>query len=551
MIELLDTTLRDGAQAEGITFSLEDKKQITLALDELGIQWIEAGNPGANPMDEQFFRQMEDVRLRYATLVAFGSTCRPGFNPSGDPALKKLFDCSAPVKTVFGKSAISQAVNVLRCEPAENLRMISDTISFLKESGCRVWFDAEHFFDGYLENQAYALRTLQYAKAAGADRIVLCDTRGATLPDQIAAICQAVRKQIQIPLGIHCHNDCGLAVACSLEAVLSGCDQVQGTIGGIGERCGNTDLCTMIPLLSLKKQLPCLPEGNLRKLTHISRSISEIMNVVPNTNAPFIGHSAFAHKAGMHIDGVLKDAHTYEQINPEDVGNQRRFLISDQTGRAGMYARLGKLFPDLNRDSAEMALLIRRLKEREADGYTYENADGSFELLALDTLGRRPRFFQVMDYHVLCQRLNPSPDPGAPSAQAYLKVNVNGKEEINAAEGDGPVNALDLALRKTLSLFFPSVSKMSLQDFKVRVLNSVGTASLVRVSIESSDGIHIWNTVGVSNNIIEASLKGLIDSVDYMLTNYVPREEVLNHFSAEAGMNPPDQSFIYWRNQRS
>ena len=529
MLEILDTTLRDGAQAEGISFSLEDKKQIIRALDDLGVSWIEAGNPGANPQDLRLFQEAEHlIPLRHASLVAFGSTHKPSLSPEQDEALSTLSACPATVKAIFGKSALYHVEHVLRCDADTNLRIIEDSIRFLKNQGNTVWFDSEHFFDGYRENAAYALSTLQAAVRGGASRLILCDTRGASLPQEIEVAVRHVKQQIQIPLGIHCHNDSGLAAACTLSAVYAGCDHVQGTIGGIGERCGNADLCTLIPLFSLKLGIPCLPDGNLRKITHLSRVISEIMNIVPQESAPFVGNSAFAHKAGMHIDGILKDPATYEQVDPDAVGNQRRFLVSDQVGRAGIYARLGKLFPDLNRDSSEISQVICRLKEMESKGYTYENADGSFELLALDTLGRRKRFFEVADYHVLCQRYVESANKTLPTAQAYLKISVGGKEGINAAEGDGPVNALDLALRKTLSEFFPSVSKMNLQDFKVRVLNAAGTASLVRVSIETTDGSHIWNTVGVSENIIEACLKSLIDSVDYMLTHFVPEEEILS-----------------------
>ena len=526
MIEISDTTLRDGGQAEGITFSVSDKIQIIQALDELGIRWIEVGTPGANPLDQQVFQLLKSAPpLRQASLQAFGPTCRPGQIASEDDGLKILAECGADTVTLFGKSNITVVEHVLRCSPEENLRIIQDSISFLTRHGICVWFDAEHFFDGYRINAQYALRTLQTAAAGGAKRIILCDTRGGALPQEISEAVRAVKAIIDLPLGIHAHNDCGLAVANTLSAVLSGCDLVQGTIGGIGERCGNADLCTVIPVLSLKMHESCLPDGHLPRLTHLSRRMMEIMNIVPNERSPFIGNSAFAHKAGVHIDGIIKDPDSYEQVNPESVGNQRRFLLSDQVGRAGVYARLGRMLPDLNRNSEEILLVMQKVKEMEAAGYTYENADSSFELLALDTLGRRPHYFDVADYHVLCQGSH-GKEENWPTAQAYLKIRVNDQEGINAAEGEGPVNALDNALRKTLSQFYPSVKRMSLQDFKVRVLNAKGTASLVRVSIESSDGDHIWNTVGVSENIIEACLKALTDSVDYMLTRFVSREEI-------------------------
>ena len=522
MTYVSDTTLRDGAQAEGISFSLDDKLQMIRELDDLGVHYIEAGNPAANPLDGTLFETLADQpALRHARISAFGSTCRPGISPAEDEALRRLSEVKADLKTIFGKSSLRQVKLVLRCGPEENLRMIRESVAFLHRNGAEVWYDAEHYFDAYQEDAAYAMATLRAAADSGAARIILCDTNGGALPSLITQAVSAARETLSVPLGIHCHNDCGLATANSLAALQAGCDLVQGTMGGVGERCGNADLCTLIPLITLKLGQECLPEGHLSRLTHISRVAAEIMNIAPDENAPFVGYSAFTHKGGMHIDAILKESSTYEQIDPESVGNQRRFLISDQSGRAGIYARLGRLLPDLNRNSPEIARIVEKLKAREADGYTYENADGSFELMALDTLDRRKRFFRVLDYHVLSQR-----SESGQGAQAYLKIEVNGKQGINAAEGDGPVNALDLALRKTLALFYPSVRKMRLQDFKVRVLNSQGTASRVRVSIESTDGVHLWKTVGVHNNIIQASLWALIDSVDYMLTRYVPENEI-------------------------
>ncbi len=523
MVLISDTTLRDGAQAEGISFSLDDKLQMARELDDLGVSWIEGGNPASNPLDASFFSALSSLPpLRHARISAFGSTCRPGTSPAEDPALRILQETRADSKTIFGKSSLRHVETVLRCSPEENLRMIHASISFLRENGTPVWYDAEHFFDAWRENAAYALSTLRTAQEAGAERVILCDTNGGSLPFQVEEAVRAAKVSLNIPLGIHCHNDCGLAVANSLTALSAGCDLVQGTIGGVGERCGNADLCTLIPLISLKLKESCLPEGHLSRLTHLSRVACEIMNIVPNESAPFVGYSAFAHKGGMHIDAILKSHDTYEQADPESVGNQRRFLLSNQSGRAGVYARLGRILPDLTPDSPEIAAVLEKLKALEAEGYTYENADGSFELLALDTLGRRPSFFRVLDYHVLSQQQAKE----ALNAQAYLKIEVNGREGINAAEGDGPVNALDIALRKTLSLFYPSVSRMHLQDFKVRVLNSQGTASRVRVAIESTDGVHLWKTVGVHNNIIQASLRALVDSVDYMLTRFVSPEEI-------------------------
>lgn len=521
MVTVLDTTLRDGAQAEGVGFSLDDKRKITHALDDLGIALIEAGNPAANPKDAAFFNQRRELgEMKNAALVAFGATMRPGERPERNGGLQALLSSGAEYLSLFGKCSLLHVREVLRCPEEENLRMIRESVAFLSRRGRKVLFDAEHFFDGYALDAVYAMRCLEAALEGGAAWLVLCDTNGGSLPWQVARGVEQMRLRFpDAHIGIHCHNDCGLAVACSLAAVESGAEMVQGTMGGIGERCGNADLCTLLPLLELKLGKPCLPEKRLPMLTHIARYVTEVMNLSPNDRAPFVGHAAFAHKGGMHIDGVMKEPSTFEQVPPESVGNQRRFLVSDQSGRAGIYARLSKVLPDVKRDSPEMARVLARLKQKEFKGYTYENAEGSFALMALDTLGRRPRFFEVRDFHVLCNRPQNAQNLEK-SAQAYIKVQVDGREGINAAEGDGPVNALDLALRKTLADFYPCIHEMRLKDFKVRVLDSGGTASTVRVTIESTDGDHIWSTVGVSSNIIQACFKALVDSVDYMLTYY-------------------------------
>ena len=518
VVAILDTTLRDGAQGEGVGFSLDDKIKIAGALDALGVAYIEGGNPFSNPKDAEFFKRAAG-KMKNARLTAFGSTLRPGMKAEEDPGLKALIDSRATAVSVFGKASLFHVTQVLRTTPEENLRMIRESVDYLVKAGCEVLFDAEHFFDGWREDAAYALRCLKAAQEGGAAWLILCDTNGGALPDEVEAIISQLVKEVSLPLGIHCHNDCGLAVANTLMAVKAGCRQVQGTIGGVGERCGNSDLCTLIPCLQLKLGHDCIPQEAMASLTPAARYIQEVMNLAPSQRAPFVGHSAFAHKAGMHIDGVMKDNRAFEHMPPEAVGNHRRFLLSEQTGRTGVAARLEKLLPNVKKGSPEMDALLTRLKEKEMRGYTYENADASFELMALDTLGLRRRFFDMVDFHVL-SALPQNLIHRDKSAQAYIKVQVDGKEEINAAEGDGPVNALDKALRKTLAVFYPCLNSMRLSDFKVRVLDSGGTASTVRVSIESTDGIHVWNTVGVSSNIIQASMKALTDSVDYLLTNY-------------------------------
>ncbi|MDD3334271.1 MAG: citramalate synthase [Eubacteriales bacterium] len=514
-MELLDTTLRDGAQGEGIDHSLSDKRKIALSLDRLGIPLIEGGNPAANPKDEAFFQEAKAAPfLMQARLVPFGSTCRAGVKPEADKGLAILLSTEQPVISIFGKADIRQVRDVLRVTPEENLRMIEDSVAFLCRSGRRVLFDAEHFFDGADDDRDYAFAALKAACRGGADVLVLCDTKGGTLPDDLRSRTAEVLAALpKCKVGIHCHDDMGLSVAGSLACIDAGAAMAQVTVAGVGERCGNTNLSTLLATLQLKLHYQVIPAENLPLLTSTAREILEVMNVTPNRRAPYVGYSAFAHKGGMHIDGVMKSPESFEHIPPESVGNRRRFLLSEQTGRAGVYTRLKRLIPEIQRDDPRVKQITERLKRREAQGYAYESADGSFDLLALETLGMRKAFFEVRDFHVLSG--NSAEDN---NAQAYIKIAVDGKEEINAAEGDGPVNALDKALRKALMVFYPKLANMHLRDFKVRVIDSGGTASVVRVLIESADGPHVWTTTGVSSNIIQACFLALVDSVAYYLT---------------------------------
>ena len=513
-IELLDTTLRDGAQGDGIEHSVGDKCKIALALERLGVPLIEGGNPYSNPQDAAFFEEVKKTSLlRSATLVPFGSTCRPGAKPGEDPNLLALLHTEQPVISLFGKTNLLHVREVLRATPEENLRMIEESVAFLVASGRRVLFDAEHFFDGCVVDKAYAFEALRAAKRGGAHTLVLCDTNGGTLPDDMRArFCEVQAAFADVPLGIHCHDDMGLAVAGTISCVQAGAVHAQVTASGVGERCGNANLSTVIANLQLKLGYQVIPMENLPLLTETAQVIMEIMNLRPNPRAPYVGYSAFAHKGGMHIDGVQKNAATFEHVTPESVGNRRRFVLSGQAGRSGVYVRLKRLLPELSRDDPRVKRVTDRLKRQEFRGYTYESADGSFDLMALDTLGMRKSFFSVLDFHVIS-----SNHGDAENAQAYIKIAVEGREEINAAEGDGPLNALDIALRKALLVFYPKLSQMQLRDFKVRVLNGGGTASVVRVLIESSDGKHVWTTVGVSSNIIRACFKALCDSVEYFL----------------------------------
>ncbi len=512
-IEILDTTLRDGAQGEGVSFSVQDKLKIIAVLDALGVDFIEAGNPFASPRDAELFAYAAAHRMtKNAVLTAFGATCRAHVQAEEDAGLRALADSKAQAVSLFGKSSRFHVDCVLKVSPGENLRMIRESIEFLRQGGQRVFFDAEHFFDGWLIDQDYAMQTLLTAQQAGAERLALCDTNGGAMPDMIEKITREVCARVSVPVAIHCHNDSGLATACSMYGVKGGARQVQGTINGLGERCGNANLCEVIPNLMLKMGKECLSASQLERLTGAARTISEIANLRMNRKSPYVGKSAFTHKGGMHIDGMLKDPHTFEHIEPEKVGNQRRFLVSEMAGRGALMTRLQTIAPEIRKDSPEAAAIMERLKGLEAEGYTFEDADGSLVLRILGALNRRRSYFDILDFHVVSRK----PEDNL-NAQAYVKVRVGDQVNITADEGDGPINALDCAVRKALARFYPSIESMKLIDFKVRVISEAGTASRVRVHMESAGGGKTWSTVGVSGNIIEASFIALTDSIEYML----------------------------------
>ena len=513
-VEIFDSTLRDGAQAEGISFSVEDKLKIVAALDNLGVTYIEAGNPGSNPKDLEFFGRMRAVSLRHAKLVAFGSTRRRDLPVDQDKNVIALLGADTPVVAIFGKSWDFHVTEVIRTTLEENLRMIRETVAFFKERGKEVIYDAEHFFDGYKNNPDYALQTLQAACAAGADCLVLCDTNGGCFPSEVAEIVRLVTEKFKTKIGIHTHNDCGLAVANSILAVEAGATHVQGTYLGFGERCGNANLSTIIPNLQLKKGYPCIPEEQMKNLTYTARVIAEIANISLNRREPYVGNSAFAHKGGMHIDGVTKAASSFEHIDPALVGNKRRFLMSEVAGRKTIVEKIKEIVPQIDKDSPEAEKIIQRIKEMEHEGYQFEGAESTFELIVRKQLGKYKPFFELENFKLVTEQTKLM---GA-SAAALIKVNVDGKTEITAAEGNGPVHALDRALRKVLEVFYPELSQVHLTDFKVRVIDSNrATAAKVRVLIESTDGEAVWTTVGVSTDIIEASWIALVDSIEYKL----------------------------------
>ncbi len=523
-ITILDSTLREGAQSESISYSDSDKIKILQLLDKLGIDFAECGNPGANEKDLKFYTKLKNIKFDKLKVVPFGSTCRKNTLAKNDSGLNSLLKANTEYVTIFGKSSLLHVTDVLKVPKQENLRMIEESVKFLSTNGKKVFYDAEHFFDGYKYNKEYAIETLMAASKGGAELLVLCDTNGGNFPSEIEEIFKYVIKIFDNKkIGIHCHNDCGLAIANTLIGINNGAYQAQCTVGGVGERCGNADLCTLLPLLQLKMGYNIVSDEQLSMLTRISRNIFELLNLSLSSKAPFIGKSAFTHKGGMHIDGVLKNNSSFEHIDPKLVGNQRRILISDQSGKTSVYDKLKEIIPHIDRNSEEVKIITDMIKKHSQIGYSYENADASFEIDALKALGMEKKYFKITDYHVLNGSLIEHPT----NSQVYLKVTVGDKEEINAAEGDGPVNAIDNALRKALRVFYPSIDNIHLSDFKVRVVDNIGTASTVRVLIESTDGTKTWTTAGVSSNIMLASIKALEDAANYYFT-FISKENSIN-----------------------
>src|SRR5213594_1477757 len=515
-IKIYDTTLRDGTQGEGVAFSMEDKVRIAQRLDALGVHYIEGGWPGSNPKDLRFFKRVQDAVFKTARITAFGATRRPGVRPQEDANLKALVEAGPPVVTIFGKSWDFHVTTAIGTTLEENLAMIGDSVTYLLKHFEEVIYDAEHFFDGFKRNPDYALRTLLAAEAAGAHCLVLCDTNGGSLPHEIAETIREVKRVVKpgTPLGIHAHNDVECGVANSLAAVSEGVNHVQGTINGYGERCGNANLVSIIPNVMAKMGLECLPRRNLRELRDVSRFVSELANRKPWPSQPYVGDSAFAHKGGIHVSAVLKHPDTYEHISPEAVGNHRRVLVSELSGKSNVLWKAREYGIDLDQATPDSRRILDRLKALEDEGFQFEGAEASFELLMERALGRHRPYFELDAYRAIVEEQHAD----APVAEATVRVRVKGILEHTAAAGNGPVNALDHALRKALEEFYPSLKTMQLLDYKVRILDeSKGTASKTRVLITSGDGEEAWGTVGVADNIIEASWQALVDSIEYKL----------------------------------
>jgi 2-isopropylmalate synthase len=520
VVQLYDTTLRDGAQQERISFSVQDKLKIAQKLDELGIDFIEGGWPGSNPKDTEFFAKAQNLSLNHATLVAFGSTRRADAKVQEDTNLQALLEAKTKVVTIVGKAWDKQVTQVLETALEDNLSMITDSISYLRSNGLRVFFDAEHFFDGYKGNSKYALEVVTSAAKAGAECIVLCDTNGGTLPRQIAKAIKAVQKATPVALGIHAHDDAGLAVANSLAAVDAGVVQVHGTINGYGERCGNANLCSVIPTLKLKMGIDCVTQEQLSRLSDISHYVSELANLPQHERLPYVGANAFTHKGGTHVSGLAKWRDSYQHINPDLVGNRSRVVVSELAGKRSIIYKAQEREVPVPGDK-EITAVLKQIKSLENQGFQYDTAEASFDLLLRRAQSGYQPPFELVDFMVVVERRRRPPSRGSQEellAEATIKVKVDDRIVHTAAEGDGPVNALDQALRKALIQFYPNLAAVMLTDYKVRILEeTAGTASQVRVLIESSDGTEHWRTVGSSTNIIEASWLALADSIEYWL----------------------------------
>jgi 2-isopropylmalate synthase len=513
-VDIYDTTLRDGSQREGVSLSVADKIKIAEKLDEFGVRYIEGGWPGSNPKDIEFFRRATKMKFRNARLCAFGSTRRPGIKAAEDQNIAALLEAKTETITIFGKSWDFHVHDALKTTLEENLTMIQDSIAYLKSMDREVFFDAEHFFDGYKANPDYALQTLQAAAKGGADVIVLCDTNGGLMPWELSEILTDVKNRVKTPLGIHAHDDAGMATANSLLAVREGITQVHGTVNGYGERCGNANLCIIVPNLQLKMNLEIVTPEQLRGLTKLSRSIAELANIAPADQQPYVGFNAFAHKGGIHVDAVSKMPATYEHADPELVGNQRRILVSELSGRSNISLKTKQNTVKLDRNNPETASVLQRIKELEHYGYQFEGAEGSFELLVLKMMKVYTPLFKLEGFRLIIEKR----EDGQLYSEATIKVRVGDVQVHTAAEGNGPVNALDNALRKALEGIYPALKKIRLIDFKVRVIDGVdGTGAQVRVLIESADDHSSWGTVGVSPNVIEASWIALVDSLEYGL----------------------------------
>jgi len=514
-IVIYDTTLRDGAQAEEVSFSVEDKLLVARKLDEFGVQYIEGGYPGANPRDAEFFKKASSLNLKNATMVAFGATHHPDKKPDKDKSVTALVESGAPAATIFGKTWDFHVKHALKVSNTRNLELIHDTVAYLKKHLGTVFFDAEHFFDGYIKNPEYAVKCLLAAQDAGADCLVLCDTNGGVLPHEVEKITKAVRKVTKTPLGIHAHNDSDCAVASSILAVKAGAVHVQGTMNGLGERTGNANLCSIIPGLQLKLGMRCVSDDQLAKLREVSRYISEIANITHFKRQPFVGDSAFAHKAGMHVSAIVKHSDTYEHIKPELVGNAQRILVSDLAGKSNIIRKAKEFGIELDPSSPKVQDIVSELKTLENQGFTFEGAEASFELLMKKALGLYRSFFDLRGFRVLISKRSAR---DTSYHESTVRLRVDGREVHTAGAGNGPVNALDQALRKALLEFYPSMADVKLLDYKVRVLTSAkGTAANVRVLIESTDGRNKWGTVGVSEDVVEASYQALVDSYEYKL----------------------------------